>query len=107
MVDDTVNHRRLTNIGVFRAYILYYLKSNKHINPELTMMVRQLKPGKEGLPLEVYCFTKTIDWVAYESVQSDIFDHFFAVIGLFGLRLVQYPSGYDIRNIGKNHKKNN
>jgi len=105
--DDTVNHRRLTNIGVFRAYILYYLKSNEHINPKLTMMVRQLKPGKEGLPLEVYCFTKTIDWVAYESVQSDIFDHFFAVIHLFGLRLVQYPSGYDIRNIGKNHKKNN
>ena len=102
---DSINHRRLTNIGVFRAYILSYLKSDNNINQELTMMVRQLKPGTNGLPLEIYAFTKSTDWVKYETIQSDIFDHLLAVMHLFNLRLIQYPSGHDIRNIGKNLKK--
>ena len=69
------------------------------------MMVRQLKPGTNGLPLEIYAFTKSTDWVKYETIQSDIFDHLLAVMPLFNLRLIQYPSGHDIRNIGKNLKK--
>ena len=107
IITDRVNHRKLTNIGVFRAYILSYLKSNKHINQDLTMMVRQLKPGPNGIPLEIYTFTKSTDWVEYETVQSDIFDHLLAILHLFELRLIQYPSGHDIRNIGNKIRDDN
>ena len=100
---DSINHRQLTNVGVFRAYILSYLQSNKNINQSLTMMARQLNPGPNGLPLEVYAFTKTTDWVKYEENQSDIFDHLLAVINLFDLKLVQQVSGHDIRKFGKNN----
>ena len=107
IISDRVNHRKLTNIGVFRAYILSYLKSNKHINQDLTMMVRQLKPSPNGIPLEIYTFTKSTDWVEYETVQSDIFDHLLAILNLFKLRLIQYPSGHDIRNIGNKIRDDN
>ena len=98
---DPVNHRKLTNIGVFRAYILSYLKSNERINQNLTMMVRQLEPSNKGIPLEVYAFTTTTDWVEYESDQSDIFDHLLAILNLFDLKLVQNPSGHDIKFLSK------
>lgn len=96
-----VNGRHLTNIGVFRAYLGNYLKTNPHIHKELTIMVRQLAPTAEGLPVEVYAFTATTAWVAYEDIQSDIFDHIFAVLPEFGLRAYQAPSGGDIRSIGQ------
>ena len=71
------------------------------------MMVRQLKPGPNGIPLEIYSFTKSTDWVEYETVQSDIFDHLLAILNLFELRLIQYPSGHDIRNIGNKIRDDN
>ena len=94
---EAVNLRRLTNIGTFRAYVFNYVRSHPGINKELTLMVRQLAPGAEGLPLEIYAFTSDTAWEAYESVQGDIFDHVLAVTGEFGLHLFQNPTGQDIR----------
>lgn len=94
---EPVNTRRITNIGTFRAYVLHYLKNHAGIHQNMTMMVRQLSPGADGLPLEIYCFTNTTAWVAYEGIQSDIFDHLLAILPEFGLRVYQHPSGLDIR----------
>lgn len=94
-----INGRRLTNLGTFRAYLLSYLKSHPQIHQELTLMVRQLEASANGIPLEVYAFTKTTDWAAYEGIQSDIFDHVFAVLPEFGLRVHQAPTGYDVRSL--------
>lgn len=93
------NGRRLTNLGVFRAYLTAYLKANKKIHKELTQMVRQLDPGANGIPLEVYAFTNDTNWVAYEGIQADIFDHIFAVLPEFDLRVYQNPTGHDMRQL--------
>ena len=81
--------RRLTNLGTFRAYAERYLVARDDIRKDFTLMVRQLAPTSDGLPLELYCFTATTNWVAYEGIQSDIFDHLIAMTDEFGLRLVQ------------------
>jgi miniconductance mechanosensitive channel len=94
-----VNRRRLTNIGVFRAYIRQYLREHAQLHSNMTLLVRQLKPGPDGLPIEIYCFTRTTDWIAYEDVQSDIFDHILAILPEFGLRLFQKPTGADLANL--------
>ncbi len=91
------NGRRLTNLGTFRAYCLAYLKTHPGVYQEELMIVRQLDPGEHGIPLEIYAFTNKTQWVAYEGIQSDIFDHLFSIIGEFGLRVFQEPSGHDIR----------
>lgn len=93
-----VNGRNLTNIGTFRIYIQTYLQNHPLIHKELPIMVRQLTPNENGLPLEIYCFTNDIRWVAYEAIQADVFDHIFAVAPEFGLRIFQNPSGYDMRS---------
>ncbi len=98
-VDEEVNRRRLTNVGTFRAYAFNYLKNHPRINTNLTLIVRQLDPGPEGLPLEVYCFTNTTEWAAYEDIQSDIFDHLMAILPEFGLSLYQKPAGSDLANL--------
>ncbi|WP_090742757.1 mechanosensitive ion channel family protein [Mesobacillus persicus] len=97
--NNPVNGRALTNIGVFRDYINNYLKNHPKINQNMTLMVRQLGHSEYGLPLEIYAFTNDVQWAAYESVQSDIFDHLFAVAQEFGLRVFQNPSGADLRNM--------
>jgi len=82
--------RRLTNLGTLRAYLLNYLKNHDGLNTEtMTLLVRQLAPTAVGVPLELYTFTNTTDWVEYEGIQSDIFDHVFAVLPKFGLRAFQ------------------
>jgi miniconductance mechanosensitive channel len=93
--DADVNRRRLTNIGTFRAYTYNYIKSHPQIRKDMTLIIRQLAPGPEGLPLEIYCFTDTTEWAQYEGIQSDIFDHLMAIVGEFGLRLYQKPAGAD------------
>jgi len=98
-VDAEINKRRLTNIGTFRAYTYNYLKNHPKIHKDMTLLVRQLGPGPEGLPLEIYCFTNTTQWAAYEDIQSDIFDHLLAVVPEFGLRLYQKPAGSDLANL--------
>ncbi len=96
-----VNGRRQTNIGVFRAYLAAYLKRNTDLNPDMTMLVRQLQPGESGIPLEIYVFSRIQEWKPYEDVQSDIFDHVLASIPEFELRVFQNPSGSDFANFGK------
>lgn len=103
---EPVNTRRISNIGTFRAYVLQYLKNHQHIHQEMTMMVRQLNPTADGLPLEVYCFTATTEWVAYEGIQSDIFDHLISILPEFGLRVFQHPSGVDMREMVTEIKQN-
>ncbi len=95
-VDTEVNKRQLTNIGTFRAYTLNYLKNHPGIDTGMTLIVRQLAPGPDGLPLEIYCFTNTTEWAVYEDIQSDIFDHLLAVVQEFGLRIYQQPAGSDL-----------
>lgn len=99
-----INGRRMTNIGTFRAYMLNYLKNNPGVNNEKILMVRQLAPGENGIPIEIYAFTKDTAWVNYEGVQSDIFDHILAVAGEFELRIFQVPSGFDVKNINTDKK---
>ena len=97
--DSKVNGRALTNIGVFREYIHHYLKHHPGIHQQMTLMVRQLPPTENGLPLEIYAFTNDIRWAMYESIQSDIFDHLFAIADEFGLHLFQNPTGNDFRSL--------
>jgi miniconductance mechanosensitive channel len=98
-VDDDVNRRRLTNIGTFRAYAYNYLRHHPKIHQGMTLLVRQLAPGPEGLPIEIYCFTNTTVWAEYEDIQSDVFDHLLAIVPEFGLRLFQKPAGSDLANL--------
>ncbi len=97
---DVVNRRRVTNIGTFRAYVERYLRRHPGVHQGMTLMVRQLAPTADGLPLEVYCFANTTVWAEYEGTQSDIFDHLFAIIPEFGLRGFQHPRGADMRAAG-------
>ena len=95
------NRRRLTNVGVFRAYVVNYLRTHRDLHHDMTLLVRQLEPGPDGLPIQIYCFTKTTEWLAYEDVQSDIFDHILAILPEFGLRLFQKPTGADLADFAK------
>jgi miniconductance mechanosensitive channel len=92
-VDAAVNMRRLTNIGTFRAYAWRYLKQHPQIHQHMTLLVRQLPAGPQGVPIELYCFTTTTAWGEYEDIQADIFDHLLAIVPEFGLRLFQQPAG--------------
>ncbi|WP_448632295.1 MULTISPECIES: mechanosensitive ion channel family protein [Pseudomonas fluorescens group] len=94
----SANRRRMTNLGTFRAYALAYLKSHAEIQPNMTCMVRQLQTTAQGIPLEIYCFTRTTVWADYERIQGDIFDYLLAVMPEFGLNLYQQPSGTDLRS---------
>jgi Small-conductance mechanosensitive channel len=96
---DPVNSRRVTNFGTFRAYVVAYLRANARISKGMTLMVRQLDPTPQGIPLEIYCFTTTTEWGEYEGIQADIFDHMLAVLDEFDLRVFQAPSGRDLRQL--------
>lgn len=92
-----VNGRRQTNLGVFRGYLTAYLKSLPVVNKDLNCMVRHLQPTDHGLPVELYFFSTIKDWIPYEGVQADVFDHVLAIIPEFDLRVFQSPSGADLR----------
>ena len=97
---DTINARRITNIGTLRAYVIAYLKSHPRIaGAGFTLMVRQLPPGPQGLPLEIYCFPDTVEWPQYEAIQADIFDHLLAAVPQFDLAVFQAPGGRDITSL--------
>jgi miniconductance mechanosensitive channel len=99
-LDSPLDGRQLTNIGTFRAYVDAYLTHNVDIHQQnMTFLVRQLAPGPTGLPLEIYVFTKTVDWVKYEGIQSDIFDHLLAAVSQFDLRVFQEPTGRDFASL--------
>lgn len=96
---ELINGRRLTNVGIFRAYLKAYLHSRNDINDNLTFLIRQLSPGAEGLPIQIYVFAKTTAWVKYEEIQSDVFDHIMAVVSEFDLKIFQNPTGNDFKNL--------
>lgn len=83
------NGRHLTNVGVLRIYIQEYLRNNVRVRSDATLMVRQLAPNEYGLPLEIYCFAATTDWIEYENIQSDIFDHILSVVNFFEIHAFQ------------------
>jgi len=99
------NTRRSTNIGTFRAYVEAYLRGHPGVHQGMTLMVRQLPPGSDGLPIKIYCFTNT--WVGYESIQANIFDHLYAILPEFKLRVFQAPAGYDLLGTGPNVDRRN
>ena len=96
-----VNGRRLTNIGTFRAYIQAYLKNHPMIHQNLTFLIRQLAPSEKGIAIEIYVFTNITDWIAYEAIQADIFDHLLAVLTEFELQVFQNPTGKNFEQLGK------
>ncbi len=100
-IDDTtvVNGRHLTNLGTFRAYLLAYLRAHPGINQSLIMIVRQLPPTTNGLPMEVYTFTKDVGWVNHEGIAADVFDHILAIVSEFDLRVFQNPGGHDVAKL--------
>ena len=98
---NLVNGRRQTNLGIFRAYLTAYLKQNQNINHDMTMMVRQKPPTEFGIPMEVYCFSKIKTWAEYEAIQGDIFDHVYAVVKQFDLKVYQKPSSHSLNELLK------
>jgi hypothetical protein len=93
------NGQKLTNVGVFRKYLEEYLHNNNNINKDMTFLIRQLASTPEGLPMEIYVFSKIKAWVEFEAVQSDIFDHLLAVIPEFELSVFQNPTGDDFHKL--------
>ena len=85
----------VVNLHVFRNYLEDYLQHHPRVNSGMTIMVRQLQPTAQGLPLELYFFSDGTEWVPYEHLQSEIFEHVFAVMPTFGLRVFQSPMGID------------
>ena len=103
-IDDNfhqLNSRALTNIGTFRAYVISYLRNHDSINENMTFLVRQLPPSENGLPIEIYVFSNDNEWINYENIQSDIFDHLIAATNYFDLRIFQNPSGHDLNSLVK------
>jgi len=100
--NNVVNGRRLTNIGTFRAYAQAYIDHHPQIKSNMTKMVRQLTPTPQGLPIEIYAFTATIEWLPYEAIQANIFDHLLAVINEFNLQIFQNPTGKDFKALKAN-----
>ncbi len=95
-IDEQVDTEELVNLYAFRYYTTLYLKANANINQDLMLMVRQMQPTSEGLPIEIYCFTHTTEWLPYEKIQGEIFDHLLAILPEFGLQIFQRPAGSDL-----------
>lgn len=87
-----LNGRNLTNLGVFRKYIETYVQQHSAINKEMTIMVRQLQPTAQGIPLEIYAFSSDKRWQNYEYIIADIFDHLIAAVPYFKLELFELPN---------------
>lgn len=96
---ELANGRRLTNLGTLRAYLNAYLAAHPQISGEMTFLVRQLAPGPEGLPIEVYVFSEEQRWVQYEGIIGDLFDHLLAALPTFDLRPFQRPTGADLEGL--------
>ena len=97
-----INGRRFTNIGVYRKYIDAYIKANQHINRGMTMMVRQLEPTINGIPIELYVFTSDVKWINYEHIMADLFDHILAAVAYFDLEIYEMPTSGDVRTVAHN-----
>jgi len=93
--------RQLTNLGTLRAYMQRYLENHPRIRRDMTLMVRQLAPTQTGVPLEIYCFTNTTDWLEYEGIQADIIEHILALLPEFDLCAFQSTTGRDLQSLGE------
>ena len=91
-----INGKNQTNLGVYRKYIEVYLNSNPAINKDMFHMVRHLAPTEKGIPVEVYCFSKDQEWINFEHIQADIFDHILAAATYFDLEIFEFPTGNDL-----------
>lgn len=100
-IDKTVllNGRNLTNFGSFRVYLDHYIQNHPQINQDMLLMSRQLEPTPNGIPLEIYAFSKEKVWEDYERVMANIFDHILASVKYFDLEIFQNPSSIDIQNL--------
>ena len=94
-----INGKHLTNIGILRVYAEAYVKNNPDINLKMTCMIRQLRPTEKGLPIEIYTFSNRQEWVTYEGIMSDMFDHLIAAVPEFELEVFQNPTGTDFRKL--------
>ena len=92
IAENPINGRNLTNVGTYRQYIKAFLANHSKIHSDMTFIVRQLQPTEKGLPLEIYVFTTDTDWVKYEEIQADIFDHLLTILPSFKLTVFQYPT---------------
>lgn len=101
LIDKSESNIPISNLTVFRRYVEEFLSTNNNINKNLTVMVRQLQPTAEGLPLEVYCFSAIKSFKPYEKVQSEVFEHIFSIIQEFGLKVFQAPAGNDIKLLNR------
>lgn len=98
-IDENDEEQRVVNLNVFRNYLEKYLSNHKLVNKEMTIMVRQLQPTPQGLPLELYFFYDGTAWVPYEHAQAEIFEHVFAILKEFGLKVFQSPTGKDLATL--------
>jgi miniconductance mechanosensitive channel len=96
---EQVNHRNLTNLGTFRAYVKAYLENHPQITKNQTLLVRKRPTEGSGVPLEIYAFSSDTNWINYEEISSSIFEHLYSVIDLFGLKLFQNPTGSDFSQL--------
>jgi miniconductance mechanosensitive channel len=100
LIDSPLDGPQVTNLSIFRSYIEAYLKSHPDIHHEgMDLLVRELTPNQTGLPVEIYVFTRTTDWLKYESIQADIIDHLLAAAPYFDLRVFQDPTGKDFSKL--------
>ena len=87
------------NLYIFRHYVDHYLRHHPKVNPEMTLLVRQLQPSAQGLPVELYFFSADTGWINYENIQAEVFEHVLAVLHTFGLKVFQAPAGTDLCRI--------
>ena len=85
------------NLYIFRHYVMHYLTHHPKVHQGLTMIVRQLQPTAQGMPIELYFFSANTAWVKYEALQAEVFDHVLAVVHRFGLKVFQSPTGLDLQ----------
>lgn len=93
-----INGRNLTNFGLFRKYITNYLENYPSLNKDMILLCRQLQPTAQGIPLEIYTFTKDKKFENYEYIMADIFDHIIASIGYFDLEIFELSTGKEIQS---------
>ena len=98
-LSELINGRRLTNLGTFRAYCVAYLRNHPKVRQDMTLLVRQLAPSKDGLPIEIYFFSNDTIWANYEDIQGDLFDHLISILPEFKLNVFQTPTGSDLANL--------
>ncbi len=97
---------RITNLGLFRIYAETYLRKHPMIDSDQTIIVRHRPPASDGLPLEIYAFCTRNSWIHYEHILSEIFEHLYAVMPGFGLRVFQQPSGDDLLTLSEKKAEN-